>query len=49
VVVAASGLAVLLGARWWGSRHLDEEKLQRISEAADSITWMRGARPREDE
>ncbi|HLU53202.1 MAG TPA: MFS transporter [Acidimicrobiia bacterium] len=49
VVVAGSGLAVLIGANLWGDRHLDEEKLQRISEAADSITWVRGARPREEE
>ncbi|HLU31530.1 MAG TPA: MFS transporter [Acidimicrobiia bacterium] len=48
VVVAGSGVAVLIGANLW-SGTLDEEKLQRMSEAADHITWMRGSRRREEE
>lgn len=48
VVVSASGGAVLIGANLWEVR-LDQEKLERMSEAADSITWMRGSRRREDE
>jgi hypothetical protein len=46
VVVAGSGVAVLVGSNLWQLR-LDDEKLERMSEAADSITWMRGSRPRE--
>lgn len=48
VVVTLSGLAVLLGAGLW-QLGLDEEKLQRMSEAADSITWMRGPRRSREE
>lgn len=48
VVVVVSGAAVLVGANLWQVR-LDEEKLKRMSEAADSITWMRGYRRQEDE
>jgi hypothetical protein len=46
VVVSGSGVAVLVGSNLWQLR-LDDEKLERMSEAADSITWMRGSRPRE--
>ncbi len=48
VVVAISGGAALIGAGLWPLK-LDEEKLKRMSEAADSITWMRGSRRQEDE
>lgn len=47
-VVGVSGVAVLIGANLW-QMQLDEEKLERISEAADTITWMRGARRSEEE
>ncbi len=46
VVVAGSGAAVLISSNLWHLR-LDDEKLERMSEAADSITWMRGSRPHE--
>lgn len=45
VVVTGSGVAVLVGSNLWQLR-LDDEQLERMSEAADSITWMRGSRPR---
>ncbi|HLT97535.1 MAG TPA: MFS transporter [Acidimicrobiia bacterium] len=48
VVVGLSGAAVLVGANLWQGK-LDDEKLQRMSEAADTITWMRGARRREED
>ena len=49
LVVALSGLAVLAGSGAWRMT-LDDEKLERMGEAADSITWMRGSRkPAEDE
>lgn len=48
VVVALAGLAVLMGAGL-GRVALDEEKLARMTEAADSITWMRGSRRTEEE
>lgn len=48
VVVSLSGVAVLVGAGLWHSR-IDAEQLERMSEAADSITWMRGSRRSEDE
>lgn len=48
-VVALSGLAVMAGSGAW-RMSLDDEKLERMGEAADSITWMRGSRKRaEDE
>lgn len=43
VVVALSGVAVFLGSGTW-RMSLDDEKLERMGEAADSITWMRGSR-----
>lgn len=47
VVVALSGVFVLAGA---GLRmNLDEEKLRRMGDAADTITWMRGSRRRGDD
>jgi dTMP kinase len=48
VVVTLAGLVVLIGANLW-KVHLDQEKLERMSEAADSITWMRGSRRSEEE
>lgn len=45
VVVTGSGVAVLIGSNLWQLR-LDDEQLERMSEAADSITWMRGSRSR---
>lgn len=48
VVVALSGVAVVIGSNLWHLR-LDQEKLERMSEAADSITWMRGSRRKEEE
>ncbi|HJR93064.1 MAG TPA: MFS transporter [Acidimicrobiia bacterium] len=49
VVVALSGVAVLLGSGAW-RMSLDPDKIERLEEAADSITWMRGSRkPTEDE
>jgi dTMP kinase len=49
VVVALSGVAVLLGSGAW-RMSLDSDKIERLEEAADSITWMRGSRkPTEDE
>lgn len=48
VVVTISGVAALVGAGLWQLK-LDEEKLRSMSEAADSITWMRGSRRPEDE
>lgn len=48
VVVALSGIAVVIGSGLWRSG-LDQDKLDRLSEAADSITWMRGPRRSEDE
>lgn len=43
VVVTLSGLGVLLGSGAWRMA-LDRDKLERMGEAADSITWMRGSR-----
>lgn len=48
VVVAISGVTALIGAGRWKLK-LDEQKLRSMSEAADSITWMRGSRRSEDE
>ncbi|MFP3914216.1 MAG: MFS transporter [Actinomycetota bacterium] len=48
VVVGLAGLAVLVGAKLW-RLHFDEEKLERMSEAADTITWMRGSRRKDEE
>jgi dTMP kinase len=48
VIVALSGLMVLIGS---GTLRLtmDEDKLRRMDDAADSITWMRGSRRRKDD
>lgn len=48
VVVGASGLAVPVGANLWRVQ-LDQEELERMSEATDTIPWMGGSRRREDE
>lgn len=47
-VVALTGAGVLVGAGLWQLR-LDDQKLERMSEAADSITWMRGSRRTREE
>lgn len=48
VIIVLSGSIVLLGSGSWRLR-LDEEKLRRMGDAADSITWMRGSRRRKDD
>ena len=48
LVVVVAAIGVLLGSAFWRVS-LDSEKLKRMSEAADSITWMRGSRKRDDD
>lgn len=48
LIVCLSGGAVLMRSGSWRLR-LDDEKLDRMSEAADSITWMRGPRRRDEQ
>ncbi|MGA7270343.1 MAG: MFS transporter [Acidimicrobiia bacterium] len=47
VFVVLSAAGVLLGSGFW-KVDLDHEKLERMGEAADSITWMRGTRHRDE-
>ena len=46
--VVLSAVGVLLGSGFW-KVDMNQEKLKRMGEAADSITWMRGTRPRDEE
>lgn len=48
LVVVAAAIGVLIGSGSW-KPDLDPEKIRRVGDAAEGITWMRGPRRRRDD